>query len=259
LGNDIRLHITIVVLAGPYESTIGLDGVSNKIVDESVLVPELLLLELSFVCALVELSEDVFEATIVLLEDSVLCGEVEGVVALKGKLEARVAKLIDRFISVVHGEHNTGSLELEDFHIDGLTAVLRSEGHSESTGLLGDIVGSAVLVTKCVSTNNDGLGPSRNAPRDVFDDDGLTEYGTAKDVTDGAVGGLPHLLKFEFFNTLFIRGDGGALDTNLAGLDGSGAVVGDFVICGITVFHAQIEVLAVEVQVGEDKLSHILA
>ena len=82
MGNDIRLDITIVVLAGPYESTVGLDGVSNKIVDESVLVPKLLFLELNLVCAFVKLSKDVLEATIVLLEDGVLGGEVEGVVAL---------------------------------------------------------------------------------------------------------------------------------------------------------------------------------
>jgi len=55
-------------------------------------------------------------------------------------------------------------------------------------------------------------------------------------------------------NTSLIRGDGGALNTNVVLLDGLGSINGNLVICLITVFHAKIEVLNVNVQVREDEL-----
>lgn len=41
------------------------------------------------------------------------------------------------------------------------------------------------------------------------------------------VGGLPHLLELELLDTGLIRGDGGALDTDLVLLDGLGSIDGD--------------------------------
>jgi len=46
-------------------------------------IPELLALELLLVLLVVDILEDVLEASIVALEDGVLGGEVEGVVALQ--------------------------------------------------------------------------------------------------------------------------------------------------------------------------------
>ena len=40
LSDDIGLDVTIVVLAGPDEATVGLDSVGDHIIDETVLVPE---------------------------------------------------------------------------------------------------------------------------------------------------------------------------------------------------------------------------
>ncbi len=48
-----------------------------------------------------------------------------------------------------------------------------------------------------MSANNDGLSPARNKTRDVLAKDGLTENSTTKNVSDGAIGGLPHLLQAE--------------------------------------------------------------
>jgi hypothetical protein len=64
--------------------------------------------------------------------------------------------------------------------------------------------------------------------------------------------------KISFFtrtlNTSLIRGDGGALNTNVVLLDGLGSINGNLIIRLVTVFHAKIEVLNVNIQVREDEL-----
>lgn len=79
LSNDIGLNITIVVLAGPNEPSRGLEHLGDHVVDQAVLVPDLLGLELLLVVALVDLLKDILEASIVLLQNGVLGGHVEGV------------------------------------------------------------------------------------------------------------------------------------------------------------------------------------
>ena len=70
------------------------------------------------------------------------------------------------------------------------------------------------LVSECVTSDNDRLLPSRNRLGYAIQDDGLTEDGTAKNVTDCAVRAPPHLLQLEFLNTSLIRSDGRALDAD---------------------------------------------
>ena len=105
-----------------------------------------------------------------------------------------------------------------------------------------------------MSTDNDWFGPTWNTTWNVLDDDGLTENDTSDNVTDGSVGGLPHLLQIEFLDSSFVRSDGGTFNTNFASFDGLCGVDGYLVISGITVFDTQVVVLDVEVQVGEDEL-----
>lgn len=49
LRDDVRLHIPIVVLAGPNDSTVSLDNLGDHVVNESVLVVDALLFELCLV------------------------------------------------------------------------------------------------------------------------------------------------------------------------------------------------------------------
>ena len=65
------MNITVVVLAGPHKSTVGLDGVGYEVVDEAMFVPNLEFIKLLFVGGLVNFLEDIFKATVVLFKDSV--------------------------------------------------------------------------------------------------------------------------------------------------------------------------------------------
>jgi hypothetical protein len=109
-----------------------------------------------------------------------------------------------------------------------------------------------------VSTNNNGLSPAWYKFRDVLNDDGFSENGSVQLVSDGSIGGLPHLFQVKFFNSGFIRSDSGTLDSNFASLNSSGSIKSDLIIGLISVLHAQIEVLNIDIQVGEDELKPFL-
>ena len=105
-----------------------------------------------------------------------------------------------------------------------------------------------------MSSNDNGFAPVVDESGDVLDENGFSEDGSVEVVSDGSVGTLPHLLEFEFFNSSLIWSDGGALDSHFAFLDGFGCIHGDLVVSFISVFHAEVEVLDVEVEEGMDQL-----
>lgn len=112
------------------------------------------------------------------------------------------------------------------------------------------------MITESMSSNDDWLGPSWNISWDVAADDWLSEDGTTEVVSDCSIWRLPHLLEFEFFDSSLIWGNGGALDTNLVLLDGNGSINSNLVISGISVLHAQIEVLDINIKEWKDKLKY---
>ena len=159
------------------EATLALDHLGNHVVNETVLVPEALGLKFLLVVLLVDLLEDVLEATIVFLQDSVLGAHVQRQVLHQGHLEAGVGKATDGVIRVVLGLGNTTAWVVED--LDGLgLAVGGGVDQLELTRARDHPVGSTVLVTKGVTTNDNGLVPAWDETGDGGDDDGLTEDST---------------------------------------------------------------------------------
>ena len=219
-----------------------------------MLVPDLQLLKLFFVGAFVDFFKNIFEAAIVLLEDGVFGAQVQGIFASDSILERRVGEFVDGIVGVVHAEHDTGALKLVHFHLGGGRAVTGGEGHVESAGDFGAEVCGAILVTKGVSADDDGLSPSGNAARDVLDDDGFAENDTTTDVADGSIGRLPHLLEVELLNTCLIWGDGCTFNSDFALFDGFGCIKSDFIVSLVSVLHTEIEILDVQIQKWMNKL-----
>lgn len=137
LRHRVRLHVSVIVLAGPDETAVGLHGLGHHVVDQTVLVPDSLGLELSLVfpgttaaagtcryslppsnwvhadvkesgrlVSLVDVLEDVLEAAVVLLEDGVLGAEVQRPAFDQGHLEGAVRKVLDGLVRVVHPHGN---------------------------------------------------------------------------------------------------------------------------------------------------------
>lgn len=104
-----------------------------------------------------------------------------------------------------------------------------------------------------MSADDDWLGPVLDKSWNVLDNDGFSEDGSVKIVSNGSIGRFPHLFEFEFFDSGFVGGDSGALDSDFAFFDGLGGIKGDFVVGFVSIFHAEIKVLDIEVEVGSDK------
>jgi len=98
LSNAIRLDITVVVLASPDESTFRLEHICDHIVDQSVFIPDAVGFKFSLVGFVVDLSKDILESSVVLLEDSVLGRQVEGVLSVDGILERSMSEFSDRLV-----------------------------------------------------------------------------------------------------------------------------------------------------------------
>ena len=92
LSNDVRLNVTVVVLASPHDATVSLDNLSDHIINESVLVVNASLFEISLVMLHVQVHEDILEETVVLLQDGVLSRQLKGILSVEGILEASVSE-----------------------------------------------------------------------------------------------------------------------------------------------------------------------
>ena len=73
LCHNVGLDISIIILAGPQETSLTLYHVCHHIIDQSVLIPELSALKFRAVFTLINVLEDVLEATIILLQNCILC------------------------------------------------------------------------------------------------------------------------------------------------------------------------------------------
>src|SRR5581483_8363830 len=92
-------------------------------------------------------------------------------------------------------------------------AIFRSESHGELAFAFYHRISSPVLVAKCMTDNDNGGSPVGYQAGNVVDNDRLAENGTIQDITDGAIGALPHLFEAKFFNAGLIGSDSSAFNT----------------------------------------------
>lgn len=133
-------------------------------------------------------------------------------------------------------------------------SILRGEDQLQLSGLADDVVLAAVLVSVCVSADDNGLSPSRDESWNVADHDWLAEDCSIENVPNGSIGGFPHLLKVEFLNSVLVRGDGCAFDSDLVLQHCVGAVNSNLIVSSVSVFDGQVVVFGLDVDVGVDVL-----
>lgn len=177
MGDTVALDVPVVVFAGPDVASLRFHSVGHHVVNQSVLVPYLVLLELLTVLLFVNSLKNILKTSIVFLEDGVFGSEVEGVLPVEGKLETALGELFDAFVSVVHG-HAYAALAFELVDLSGcLLATLSPEGDFEGAWFVDDKVSGLVLVSEGVASDDDGFFPGGDEARHVFDDDRLSEDG----------------------------------------------------------------------------------
>jgi hypothetical protein len=181
LRDRVGLHIAVVVLAGPHEATLALESIGNHVIDQAMLVPDASLLVLWLVLGLVDLLEDVLEATVVRLQDGVLGRKVHGPLLVQRVLEAAVRKVTDRLqqinhstqcnvstaagaataidvnkaarvldtysIGVVHAHDDTSGLKVEHIIGNGAATIIGRKDHLELATGGNNSIGSTVLQT----------------------------------------------------------------------------------------------------------------
>ena len=110
------------------------------------------------------------------------------------------------------------------------------------------------MITICMAADNDGLCPTRHKTRHVLTDNGFAENNAAQNIADGAVWRLPHLLEVKFFHTGRIRSDSCAFHAYTILLDCVGGIDCYLVIGGIAVFHAEIIIFQINIEIRQDQL-----
>jgi hypothetical protein len=91
-------------------------------------------------------------------------------------------------------------LEIIDSPSGCLGAGFRGKNDFEFTVFFCYKICTAILITKRVTANDDGLFPSGDETRDTRDDNGFTEDCPVENVSDSPVGGSPHLFQIEFYH-----------------------------------------------------------
>mmetsp|Transcript_3147 Transcript_3147/g.5384 ORF Transcript_3147/g.5384 Transcript_3147/m.5384 type:complete len:396 (+) Transcript_3147:1475-2662(+) len=254
LCHCVALHIAIIVLQSPNKFAAALQALCHHVVNQAVLIPDLGLSKLCLVACLVHLGKDLQKPAIICLENGVLGGEVQRPLLGQRVLKARGGKAPDTFVHVVHAHCHTWTVEVVHLIRHRGTAAAGSVGHLHLAWSGHHKVSCTILITKSMPANHDRISPTRHQARNVGDHNGLSEHGAVEDVTDGAIWGLPHLFQTELHDACLIRGDSGALDAHLVFLDGMGGVCCDFVVSRIPIFHAQIVVLNLQIEVRQNEL-----
>ena len=253
LCHGVALHISVIVLTGPDESSVPFHRAGDHVVDEPVLIGDACGLELRLEFVLEDFLEDVLEASVVFFEDRILGAQVEWPYFLQRHVHATAGESADALFRVVHRHGHATAFELEDLMFDDLP-VFTFEFHGELAFAGDDKVRCPVLVSESMSAHDDRTVPCRHQTGDVLDHDRLAEDRAVKYVADGAVGAFPHLLQVELLHAILVRSDGRAFDAYAILTDGMGGIDRHLVVRLVAVFHTKVVVLDVDIQVGKDEL-----
>ena len=169
-----------------------------------MLIGQFAFFKLGFELGVEDFLKDVFESSVVGLENCVLGAQKDRIVALQTVVKRRSGKTTNRFVKVIHTHHDTSRFEVCDFHFDWLTAILRHIRHRHSSGTRHFEVSRLVLITVSVSPNHNRLAPVRHKFRNVLADNWLAKHDAIQNVANSSVWRLPHLLQIELFDSRLI-------------------------------------------------------
>jgi len=132
--------------------------------------------------------------------------------------------------------------------------ISRGEYKLYFAGLVNNIVLRAVLVTKCVSSDDNWFSPSGNKSGNVFNYNRFTDYCSIQNVPDGSIGWFPHLFEIEFLDSLLVWGNGSAFDSDFVFKHSIWAVDSDLIFGFVSVFNWKVIVFSFQVKIRMNML-----
>jgi hypothetical protein len=159
-----------------------------------MLIPYLIFFELLLIVLFVDFLEDILEATIIFLQDSILSGQVQRINSRKGEFEAAMSKLFNTLISIVHSKtYTTFSFEFIDL-VFLFSSVFSSEDNLKGSRLVDCEICGSILISESMSSDDNRLFPSWNKSWDVLDDNRFSENCSIQDISDSSIWTFPHFL-----------------------------------------------------------------
>ena len=158
--------------------------------------------------------KQILEATVVCLQDRVLCAEEQRVVALQRIVHSCSCKIANRFIKVIHAHHHARARKVGNLHLDRFASVFRHICHRHRAFARNTKICCLVLIAVSMTPNHYRLSPAGHQLGNIVANNWLTEHHAIQNVSNGSVWRLPHLLQIEFFNTRFVWGDSRTFDAD---------------------------------------------
>jgi hypothetical protein len=140
-----------------------------------MLIPDLLALKLALVLLVINLLENILKSSIILLQNRVLGTHIQRQALAYRQLETSMCKSSNTLICVVLSLRNSAAiLELENFDFLRFASLWR-ENYGQFAIPWDNAVRRAILVSECVTADDDGLLPAGYETGDSRDNDGFSE------------------------------------------------------------------------------------
>ena len=179
LGDGVGLDISVVVLAGPDKFPVPFEGRSHHVINQAVFIDGALGVHALFEFRLVDFFENVLETAVVLFENGVFGGQVQGPTFEQSLVKTGSGKASYGFFGIVHGHSHPIALVLVNLPFLDL-AILTLKTHGQFSLALDHHVGGPVLVSEGMATNADRGGPVGYQSGNILDDDRFAEHGAVQ-------------------------------------------------------------------------------
>ena len=253
LRNLIRLHIAIIVFAGPNKLARPFQCRGNHVVDQTVLIYNARSSEFLFKAfGFKNFLKQVFETAVIGFQNRVLGRQIDRPAKVKAIVERRTGEIADGIVQIVHRHSNAAAGEFEHFQIE-ILAIVAIKDQTQCARARYQCVSCAILVTKGMATDDNRIGPARNQAGNILDHNGFTKYNAAQNVADGAVRRLPHFFQTKFFDAGFIRRDRRAFYADAIFTNGIGAINCNLVVGRIARLNAKVIIFQINIQIGQNQ------
>ena len=138
--------------------------------------------------------KQILKATVVGLQDRVLCAQEQRVVALQRIVHGCSCKIANRFVKVIHTHHHTRAREVGNFHLDRFASVFRHIRHRHGSFARNAEVSGLVLIAVSMTPNHNRFSPARHQLGNVVTNNRFAKHHAIQNVADRPVWRLPHLL-----------------------------------------------------------------